>query len=438
MIRPYTLVPALLLAGCQTYSRAAVDLAAHATAFSVRHTTAGQTDLFDLDDGISRDEGRALALMFNPDARLARRRAGVAAAFAEHAGLFDDPVLVADFARILETVPHQWVVTTAVEFTLPLFGRRDHEKRFADAEQLAARLAARLVEQEVLLAVDRAWVRWSAAELRTRAAEQMQQRIEGLEQIAKRLEAAGALSAPESRIFTLERLARADQLLAARTARAAALLHLKRTLGLHPDADLTFVAATEVEATAPPNNVVELFTKGPIGMRLTLDYEISEEQMALEIARQWPDLILGPGWHTEDGQPRVGLGMLLPLPLWNRNAQAIAVANAERDVRIEALHAGLEQCRHDAALATRLHDAAVERRERIEREIVPLADRQLEDSRTLAERGSLQPLLLLDSLDRAHQAHLDAIAAALEQALRAIDLNSLTWVRHSATPGGSR
>ena len=62
-------------------------------------------------------------------------------------------------------------------------------------------------------------------------------------------------------------------------------------------------------------------------------YAASQSALKLEIARQWPDLHLGPGfaWNSqlaEDSEWQLGLS--LPLPVLNRNQGPIAEARANR------------------------------------------------------------------------------------------------------------
>jgi outer membrane protein TolC len=62
-------------------------------------------------------------------------------------------------------------------------------------------------------------------------------------------------------------------------------------------------------------------------------YAASQSALQLQIARQWPDIDLGPGfeWNaqlTEDREWELGLS--LPLPILNRNQGPIAEAKAQR------------------------------------------------------------------------------------------------------------
>ncbi|MBA5604286.1 TolC family protein [Duganella sp. FT3S] len=60
------------------------------------------------------------------------------------------------------------------------------------------------------------------------------------------------------------------------------------------------------------------------------DYEAAQSALQLEIARQYPDISIGPGYTWDAGQVKWSLGLSLVLPLWNRNEGPIAEAKARR------------------------------------------------------------------------------------------------------------
>ena len=110
---------AATLAGCQTYRPGPLDITTHARKWRDRKPTSedvrafvdqlaergdAQGARFDPADGLSIDEGTIIALVFNPDLRIARLRAGVARATAEYAGLWTDPSFQIDFMRIVDRV----------------------------------------------------------------------------------------------------------------------------------------------------------------------------------------------------------------------------------------------------------------------------------------------------------------------------------------------
>ena len=62
------------------------------------------------------------------------------------------------------------------------------------------------------------------------------------------------------------------------------------------------------------------------------EYAVAESRLRLEVARQFPDLELGPGFVWDQGVNRWALGFALPALLGSRNRGAIAEAGAAREV----------------------------------------------------------------------------------------------------------
>ncbi|HUY04913.1 MAG TPA: TolC family protein, partial [Rhodocyclaceae bacterium] len=61
-------------------------------------------------------------------------------------------------------------------------------------------------------------------------------------------------------------------------------------------------------------------------------YAASQSALQLEIARQYPDLRIGPGYQWDQGAEKWSLGIGLTLPLFNRNQGQIARAKAQREL----------------------------------------------------------------------------------------------------------
>jgi outer membrane protein TolC len=60
------------------------------------------------------------------------------------------------------------------------------------------------------------------------------------------------------------------------------------------------------------------------------DYAASQSALQLEIAKQYPDVHLGPGYEYDQGLHKWGLGVGADLPVLNRNEGPIAEAQAKR------------------------------------------------------------------------------------------------------------
>jgi len=70
---------------------------------------------------------------------------------------------------------------------------------------------------------------------------------------------------------------------------------------------------------------------------LLAQYQAAEAALKLQIARQYPDIHLGPGYSFNQGANDFTLGFTLALPIFNQNQGAIAAANAQRLVIADEL-----------------------------------------------------------------------------------------------------
>jgi cobalt-zinc-cadmium efflux system outer membrane protein len=436
------LLAGIVAVGCHTYAPEPVDLDAHARLFaermpdaeSVRRFVAGlrQADPtlsdFDLGDGLSLQEARYVALIFNSELRTARLRAGVARASAAEAGRWADPELHGDFQKILESVSHPWVSEISLGLTLPITGRPGLEKELADSRHGQALVEARLAEAQVLNQLDSVWTRWSNQRLGVVLLEDLVRRLLEIESIASRLARSQLLTNAEARAFTLERITREAQLLRAKGAVAAAEIVLKQLLGLPPERAVTFVPALAVPlCIADPLERHQHLGDSPRVALARREHEVAERHLALAVRKQYPELTLFPGFHEEDGQPRAALGFSLPLPLWNGNAREIAEATATREVAAEELRGRFERAAQDLARAEVARTAVQQQRQLVETQLIPLAQQQIEDARALAELGQLNTLLILDALTRSYEAKALAIDSALAEAEATVELNTLFW-----------
>ena len=430
------------LTACHSYSPEPVDLAAHAREFAARLPDAASMRAFlpaadadaiaariDLHDGLDRAEGRLVAAVFHPDCRLARRRVATALAARDHSGRWQDPELQVSFERILETVPHQWLASASLGLGLPINGRLAAERAVADEQLLATVTDLRLAEEQAVTRLDGAWVQWSCDRLRADRLRALCEQLRTLETIARRLADAGANTELDARQFVLERLRREAELERCLADVAIAALELAARLGLAPEAAPTLVPdLSVVPHLADPAARAGGLAAGPRLAGAAAGHAVAERELALQIKKQWPDLQLAPGWAEEDGQPRATLGLSLPLPLFSGNDAAIAAAEAHRAEAAETWRAAFETARHDLALAERRLATAKRQQELVTTQLLPLAERQLDDGRRLAELGTLDPFLLLDALLRVHDANLTAIDEARRVALATITCNTFTWL----------
>lgn len=435
-----TITVAVLLAGCQSYQPHPINLAGHhrswvarsgndatVQAFVDRLAGAGRATGLGVDpgDGLSLAEAELVALVYNPDLRLARLRVGVARATAEYAGRWDDPTLSVDVLRITESVPDPWVVTPGLTVTIPLSGRLAIEQDRADAA-LRAEVAA-VAEQEwaVRWALQEAWLAWSAASIQFAEQAHLLDDIAALASATARLAEAGELPRTEAALFEIELIRRrADRrrLEGVLWEREQQLRHL---MGLSPTAMLELQPTLDAPQGASTEAFEARLGGHPTLVRLQRAYDVAEQTLRREVRKQFPDLTFGPLYESDQGQSRVGLSGAIPLPLFNANRGGIAEARAQREVARAALEVEYDRLWAEWAQASARAEALADQRHELLDVLAPRIDSQLDDAQRLLKLGESGGLILLESLVRAYETKLDVIEVRRDEALAHFHLHHL-------------
>ena len=450
---PTVCLLAAVLAGCQQYRPSPLDLDGHASRWAARDAAApgvagyaarlatldgAAAQPFDAADGLSLREAEAVALFLNPRLRVARLKARVPLLGAKEAGRWEDPELAIDGERIVESVDDPWVLGGTIGFTIPLSGRLGVERDKAFAEADAERLRAYVEEAAVLADLRRTWAEWTAAAQRH---ELVTQNLAELDEVLRRAEdllRAKEVDATDVRPFQIERAARRAELQSSALEQRRQEAAVKALLGLVPEAQVALQPSfPPADSPAPALTAREwIQAYHPAVLLARAEHAAAEKALELEVRKQYPDLALGGGYGTDEGQSRILFGAGLPLPLLNRNRRAIAEARAHRDVAKAAAEGALEDLVGRLFRAELAAEAARERRRLIETEVIPLADRQIEDLRRLGRLGDFNTLALLEALRTAHEAKAQLLEARAAEAAAANELNALGGVGVVPPRGG--
>lgn len=427
----------LLLAGCQTFESKPLSLSAHDQKWRAQgpsdekvHTfakrlakTPSGATVFDPSNGISIDEGKMIALVYNPDLRVTRLKAGVAKAVADHAGLWDDPELSLDVLKITENVPDSWIVGSSLAFTLPLSGRLSAEKRLAEASMYAELDRVAESEWQVTNDLQKVWVEWSALHTELKQTRTILETLSSIVKSTSLLAEQGEIPKTEAGLFTLEQTSRRVELKRLEGEVNAQEQEIRSLLGISPGASIRLVPLLAVASWQPSED--RLRYNNPTINRLRREYEVSERTLIREIRKQYPDLVLGPQAESDEGQSRIGFIGAIPLPILNANKGGIAKARAERQVAQAAFETEYERkVGKLAALRVRLRGIQAQQSS-IEKDLIPMVDRQASDARNLVELGEGGSLVLLESLVRAHEAKLKIINIQLQQSQAETDIQFL-------------
>lgn len=467
----------LLMTGCQSYQRKPLELANYASEWADRsldiesiqdyaNTIASpkaDDTSFNSADGLSLGEAEAVALHFNPRIRLSRAQAEVPLASAKEAGWWPDPQLETEVLRFLnrgkktkfrfdgpsvdgintgvlgsngfnpggiESTPpgyrrtggdfidDPWIVGASLTFTVPIFGRLAVEKDLKWTEYNASWRRILVAEWELLTNVRESWLNWSTLHERVHVTREYIEKLEDIADIAGQLSKAGELKPTEARVLRIELASQRTKLRTLQNDAEQARIKVFSLLGVRPDAPVTLVPQVMVSSVdfAPEGRESQLLENHPRIKAALADYEAAEQALRLEIRLQYPDLQIGPSFSFEEGFSRLGLGMGFPIPLWNRNRQGIAQAIAEREATRVRAEAEVELVMSELAQVESRLDYAVQQRQFVLRDVVPLVQKQVEDSRTLLKLGEVDVLLLRDALTSSLETKLEVLDATLAEA----------------------
>jgi outer membrane protein, heavy metal efflux system len=352
---PEPLSPAASLSGFEARSLSAPGLRAFLTANHASPPAEGR--------GWSLEALTLTAFYYQPSLAEARARLVAAQAARITAGQRPNPTFAVapGYDAGVPGAVHPWIVPLSIDWPIETAGRRGY--RLAQAQHLAA--AARWDLAGTVWQV-RASVRSTLLGLyAARRSEALLAREQSTRRsVAHLLEgqlSAGNVSSYEvaqARIAldrtTLAREAAAGRLRQARIALAGALGVPQRALA---GVRFSFADLRTLPVAPTRSQVRQYALLNRADVRAALErYAASQSALQLQIARQWPDIHLGPGftWNAQlAGDRQWQLGLSLPLPVLNHNQGPIAEARARR--RLAAAHFLTVQAsaenRIDAALA---------------------------------------------------------------------------------------
>ncbi len=276
-----------------------------------------------------------------------------------------------------------WIVSAALDIPIETAGKRGY--RIAEAEHLseAARLHIAQTAWELRRQIREAMLDLYAA---TETAGLLQSRRTIQEDSIRLLEElfhAGEISANElgqARILRDEsHLAMLDaekQLVQARARLAGVIGVPAKAL---ESKELSFDVFEALPEDVPPaeRQRQALLNRADLLAALA-EYQASQSALQREIARQYPDIQIGPGYEYDQSENKWSLGLSVTLPVFNQNRGAIAVAEADRaraEARVRALQARIVS---DLEQAVRTYQASVRK--------VKAAETLVEEHRVAADR----------------------------------------------------
>jgi len=377
-----------------------------------------------------------VAFYFHPDLEVARAQWLVAQGGVKTAGARPNPSVTVNPAYDTQIPGNYspWLIPVSFDIPIETAGKRG--KRIAEAEKNAesARFSFMQAAWKVRSDVRSALQDFTFAQ---RRAALLQQSLVTQKQIVKLLQQrldAGEISRPDLTLAGIALNHTQLDLSDALSATADARSHLAQSLGLSAAAlagekfDPEVFRADMSRLTSAAARRVALCTRADILAALA-DYAAAEDDLRLQVAKQYPDLHLGPGYAWNNGNAgdnEWSLGVTLELPILDQNQGPIAEAEANRKLaaakfialqaqviaEIDRAVADFRVAREQLQTGNQLF-AAEERQQKSAEEQLETGDSDRLDSHNAELELSSARVARLDS-----EAKLQTARAALEDALQ--------------------
>ena len=280
------------------------------------------------------------AFYYHPDLAVARAEWEVAAGGIRTAGARPNPSITATpgYDSGIPDNFSPWLIPVTLDIPIETAGKRG--KRLAEAEKAAESARWNFVSAAWQV---RSHVRASLLDLRMagRRTDLQRQRLDLQKEIVRRLEqrlAAGDIARPELTVAQIALNQARMDLASVEAQREQARSQLAEALGVSREAveklrlNLALPQAVPEALTTPEARRKALQGRADI-LGALADYAAAEADLNLQVAKQYPDLHLGPGyaWNNGNaGDSQWSLGVTLELPILDQNQGPIAEATARR------------------------------------------------------------------------------------------------------------
>lgn len=360
------------------------------------------------------------AFYYHPDLDIARAQWGVATAGMIAAGGRPNPSVgfTPEYNADATSGLSPWILGFTFDIPIETAGKRDY--RITRAQQLseAARLNIATVAWQVRSRLRANLLDFYAANQAESILKRQQAVREEIVQVLEQRLTSGEVSLPDvtQAHISLEQVRLSLQ--EAQKQSAEARVRIADALGLPVGAldgiEISFDSLEELPlVTNRPSQDVrhQALVNRPDILGALAEYAAGQSALQLEIAKQYPDLHLGPGYTWDQEEDKWSLGFSLTLPVLNRNEGPIAEAEARRteaQARFTALQARVIG-EIDSALTSTT--AALQKLETADSLLSAQKD-QLQSMQAMFDLGETDRLTLLSAqfeLESAALSRLDAL-----------------------------
>ena len=319
-----------------------------------------------------------VAFRYNPALGVARAQWDAARAGVAVAGARPNPTvsLVPGYNTNPPTGTSPWLPAISFDIPITTAGKRDRQVDLAEFTAEAARQAVFAAAWQVRSDLRHALIDLEAASRRAAAFGSQTDLQRHILSLLEQRRAQGAADAGESSAARLA-LARAEGAQAdAAQQTVQARQRVAAALGVPAAALAGAMLGIPERAPLSPGDLAlarrqSLQSRADVLAALAR-YEASQRALALEVARQYPDVHLGPGYQYDQGLDKWTLGLTFEVPLFNHNQGPVAQAEANRAeaaAEFTAVQARAISDIDGAAAALAAADAQAENLRRLQAEI---------------------------------------------------------------------
>ncbi len=420
----------ITLSGCASFSPRPLEPSQKASEFESRTLDSRELKRF-LEENLKHeikewpvkkwdlDELTFAAVYFSPDMDVARARWGVAEAGIKSAGARPNPSVgyTTQYDAHSPAGLTPWTLGISFDIPIEVAGKRGY--RISKAERLsnAARInianAAWKVSSRLRSRLLSLYGARESESILQRKAAILEEMVKALE---KRLKA-GEVPQPDVTGARISLEEARSSLFKARGDRIESMALVADALGLPASAveGVEFVFPfTDASVELPSSEIRRQALLNRTDVLASLEeYRASEAALQLEVAKQYPDIHLGPGYTWDQGIDKWALGFSIELPVLNRNEGPIAEAEARR-VEAEADFNALQaRIIGDIGRAVSGYGASVEKLEAEDKRLSE-GRRRLKETEALFSSGEEDSLFLLGARLEIEAMNLSRLAALVD------------------------
>jgi cobalt-zinc-cadmium efflux system outer membrane protein len=279
-----------------------------------------------------------VAFYFHPDLQLARARAAEAKAGEITAGERPNPTvsLAPQYSINSDTGMSPWLLGFSWDIPIETAGKRARRIDQAKELTLASRFALGEAAWKIRNDLRTTLVEYYAADLDRQYLQTEVTLHSNLVTRLERLLRAGEASRVEANVARSELITSSIALTKVETRFADTRFQLASALGLPMSAVQTLAINWHYGEPPSPAKVSQAAVQtaglmNRLDVRRSLaEYAAAEAGLHSEIAKQYPDVHLSPGYEYDQGEHKFGIGASATLPIFSRNRGPIAEAEARR------------------------------------------------------------------------------------------------------------